>query len=285
MLRIRRALLGLAALALCWSLGPVAPATSVAGSDACGTRIPKPDGGFWSCTFVDNFSSASLDRRKWVPLSDGFATGETSGGAYACYRDDPSVVSVAKGVANLTVRKVSTPVSCGYASPTQYIGGSISTWHLFSQQYGRFEARMKVPDVTGPGLQEAFWLWPDDRYGSTSPWPSSGEIDVAETYANYPGLAVPFLHYGSGTGNVGVDTAYCPAVRGQWNTYRLEWSPTRLEVFVNGTSCLVNTSADIAFQKRYIVQFTAGLGYGSNAYTGATALPATTSIDYVKVWQ
>ena len=47
---------------------------------------------------------------------------------------------------------------------------------LFSQTYGRFEVRAQVPAPAIKGLQETFWLWPDNdtRYGS---WPGSGEID------------------------------------------------------------------------------------------------------------
>jgi hypothetical protein len=54
---------------------------------------------------------------------------------------------------------------------------------------------------------------------------------------------------------------------------------------VNGRSCLVNTSADPAFQKPYIVSLTQMLGTATNAYDGRTPLPATMSVDYVRVWK
>ena len=265
--------------------GKAGPATT---SDACGPQPVKPDGSRWHCTFVDDFAARSLDRTKWVPQT-AFASGTTA--AFACYRDDPSVVSVSGGSLNLTVRRVDTPVTCPVGdtvSSTRYLAGMVSTYHLFSQQYGRFEARTRTTAASYPGLQEAFWLWPDDRVTSAFTWPDAGEIDVSETYSVHPDLSIPFLHYSADAGGSqpGVNTAWdCTALRGQWNTYAVEWSPTRVEIFVNGRSCLVNTSGDQAFQKPYIVALTEGLGGVGNDYDGRAPLPATMNVDYVRVWK
>jgi beta-glucanase (GH16 family) len=269
----------------------VADATAVAGvatsTDACGVQPLKADGTRWHCTFSDDFAGSALDRTRWVPQTV-FTTGGTA--AHACYLDSPSTIAVAGGSLNLTVRKLSRSVSCmvnGIRFTTRYVAGMVSTYHLFSQQYGRFEARIRNRSTTAPGLHEAFWLWPDDQVESDAVWPASGEIDVSETYSVYPKLSIPFLHYSadSGGSQPGVNTAYdCTAYRGEWNTYTLEWTPSRIEILVNGRSCLVNTSGDPAFRKPYIVALTAGLGAGKNALTWKTPLPATMSIDYVRAW-
>lgn len=259
-----------------------------AATDACGLVLAKADGTAWACSFVDNFSSTRLDRTKWLPSSN-FATGDAT--AFACTKDDTSVVRPRSGVLNLTVRAVPTPVTCrlnGRSASTNYISGGVSSYRLFSQQYGRFEARIRTSTTTTPGLHEAFWLWPDDRYSSTTVWPAAGEIDISETFSQYPTLSVPYLHYWfDDYGQIpGTNTAYdCTAYRGAWNTYVLEWSPSRLEIFVNGRSCLVNTSGDAAFQKPYIMALTQGLGYGTNALRDPSILPATMQVDYVKVWK
>jgi beta-glucanase (GH16 family) len=256
--------------------------------DACGAQPRKPDGTSWSCAFQDDFDGSSLDRAKWLPQTV-FSSG--SPGAYACYADDPSVVDVANGSLNLTVRQVSAPVSCeadGKTISTSYLAGMVTTYHLFSQQYGRFEARIRNTATSAPGLHEAFWLWPDDRVASTEVWPNAGEIDVSETYSGSSGLSIPFLHYSADSGGPqpGVNTAWdCAASRGQWNTYTLVWSPTSIEIVVNGRTCLVNTSADPAFQKPYIVAFTEGLGAAGNEYDGRAPLPATMNVDYLRVWR
>jgi beta-glucanase (GH16 family) len=264
------------------------PPTTTTGTDACGTRPAKADGSLWSCTFNDDFSGSTLDRTKWMPQT-AFATGVQS--AHACYLDDPSVINVENGSLNLTVRKVANPVSCAFGNltgPTNYVAGSVMTYRLFSQQYGRFEARIKNTATTYPGLHEAFWLWPDDRYSDGTVWPTAGEIDVSETYSAYPNLSVPFLHYSADAygATPGLNTAWdCTAYRGVWNTYTLEWSATKLQILVNGKNCLTNTSADPAFMKPYIIALTQALGAAGNEYDGRAPLPATMNVDYIKVWK
>lgn len=264
------------------------PTTTTPTSDACGTILTKADGTKWACTLADDFNGTALDRTKWMPQTQ-FASGVQA--AHACYLDDPSVINVANGSLNLSLRRVSTPVSCtfgGMSGPTNYVAGSAMTYRLFSQKYGRFEARMKNTATTAPGLHEAFWLWPDDRYYDGTVWPYAGEIDISETYSSYPNLSIPFLHYSADVyGPVpGTNTAWnCTAYRGVWNTYTLEWTASKLEIFVNGKSCLVNTSGDPAFQKPYIIALTQLMGASGNVYDGRAPVPATTNVDYVKVWK
>lgn len=265
-----------------------APALLTSTSDACGPRPAKPDGTLWSCTFDDDFSGTALDRTKWMPQTQ-FSSGY--GADHACYIDDPSTISEGGGVLDLTLHRAATPVHCRFDHADQqasFVSGSVMTYHLFSQEFGRFEARVKDTATTMPGLQESFWLWPDDRYSSTALYPLSGEIDVAETYSSQPHLAIPFLHYAADAlgPRPGLNTAWdCPAERGVWNTYTLTWTAHRIEIDVNGRTCLVNTSGDPAFDKRYIMALTQLIGAKGNVYDGRAPLPATMSIDYVRVWR
>ncbi len=260
-------------------------------SDACGRQPLKPDGTRWSCTFSDDFVGVALDRTKWVPQTI-FSSGSFPLGPYACYYDDPSVVSVSGGALHLTVRGLSPPQQCSQVVPllpTSYGAGMVSTYHLFSQQYGRFEARFRTTDTDQPGLQEAWWLWPDDREGVLASWPLAGEIDIVETYSKYPGLGIPFLHYtanDNGGPIPGLNTSWdCEAQRGVWNTFTLVWTATSIEALVNGDRCLLNTSGNTAFMKKYILNLTQALGTGDNSYAGTAPLPATMDVEYVKVWQ
>lgn len=268
------------------------PASAVGGPGAmsapnCGATIYKADGSAWTCTFDDEFNGSSLNTRNWL-VQTNFSSGDPSV-AYACYENSLSNVSVSGGGLHLTVHKVATPVNCsGQSSPTSYTAGGVSTYRLFSQAYGRWEARIRDTATTAPGLQEAFWLWPDDRY-TVMNWPTTGEIDIAETYSQYPSLAIPYLHYtanDNGGPLPGTNTAWnCAAQRGVWNVYDLTWTPTSISIAINGATCLINTSADPSFTERYIVALTAELGQGGNALTSGTPLPATTDVDYVRVWK
>ncbi len=279
---------GLLAAALVVPLSPAGPSASAAPPAAskpdCGNRVAKPGGGSWTCTLADSFSGTSLDDRYWTGM-------DLYGSGALCVRDTPRTVSVSGGVLRLTVLPTDASVQCPEredGTRGSYAGAWVSSYYRFSQQYGRFEARMRVTAVDGPGLHEGFWLWPDVRYGSDADWPDSGEIDIAETYSSAPDLAIPFLHYSDDAkGPVdGLNTAWdCAATRGQWHTYTLEWTATRLEILVDGTSCLVNTAGASSFQKRFIIAFSQVLGGGDNLYDGGVPLPATTEVDYVKVWR
>lgn len=253
--------------------------------DDCGLRPRKADGTVWSCTFKDDFDGSALDRTKWVPQRNYSGSAEM----YACFRDNPANVNVAGGVLNLNLIKLDAPAWCQMAglAPTNLMSGGVSTYGLFSQQYGRVEARIKNTASDAPGLHEAFWLWPDIRYSSVADWPVSGEIDIAETYSNHNDIVLPFLHYSADKLGIqyGVNTNPCAAQRGVYNTYTLEWTAKRIEIFVNGRSCLVNTSGDPAFQKPYIINLTQAIGPINNMPTASTTFPASMQIDYVRVWR
>lgn len=269
------------------------PATTAGPRDACGVRPQKSPSAYWSCTFVDDFNQDSLDLTKWTRQTV-FTTGTLL--AHACYADDPANAAVSGGALRLTLRRVQLPVLCNFSGSllgTRFTSGMVSTYRTFSQRYGRFEARMKVTDADVPGLHEAFWLWPDDRAVTGLSWPAAGEIDIAETYSTFPDLAIPFLHYGeadNGGPVPGLNTAWdCRADRGVYNTYTLEWSPNRIEILVNGVTCLVNSGQGSAFGQAfntapYIIAFTQAIGDAANEYQADTPIPATTSVDYVRVW-
>jgi len=257
-------------------------------SDACGARLAKPDGTLWSCTFHDDFKGTSLNRDLWIP-SSSFITGDLDRQIYACYRDQPGNVSVSNGALHLTLRKESSPFACpGDLAPTYYSAGSVATYGLWSQQYGRFEARVKAPSQTGQGTAQVFWMWPDIRY-STINWPASGEIDVSQQFSNDRENSYPFLHYTEndlGGWQWGTNIQKCAAPADTWNTHTLIWDADRLEILVNGVSCLVNTSGDPAFKKRFIMILTQSMGWGdANYYVDSTPLPATMDVDYVRAWR
>jgi beta-glucanase (GH16 family) len=263
-----------------------APRSGPAAEQDCGGSAPiKPDGSRWECTFSDEFDGDSLDRSKWTPHTQH---GSGSAEARACNVDDPRNVAVADGALRLTVRKAKTPVVCE-RKPADYTAGNVSTYDKFSQQYARFEARIKPADAADPGLQEAFWLWPDVRETRFVLWPLSGEIDIAETYSHQPKLAIPFLHYAGINAlgpRPGVNTAWdCEAERGAYNTYTLTWTRDSLTIDVNGKTCLVNRSGNRAFNKPFIAALTSALGKGRNALTPETPMPATMSVDYFRVWR
>ncbi|UTI64276.1 glycoside hydrolase family 16 protein [Paraconexibacter antarcticus] len=299
----RSRLAGLLLTVLALALGAVtsAPASAAAkarppasGGPSCGTTIYKSAGVPWTCTFDDEFSGTSLDGSKWIAqqtANSGYTSGLT-----ACFVNTPDNISVAGGTLNLTARKEAAPFTCTdpYGNfTTQYTSGMVSTYGRFAQAYGRFEVRAKLPAATVAGLQESFWLWPSNPalYG---PWPGSGEIDMAEVYSQYADRAIPYIHYNAAAFDPNVTNTSCfISDIAAFHSYAVEWTTSTLKVIYDGQTCLVddwNPASPLVkpqpFDQPFIIALTQALGIGTNAFDPATTpLPATTSIDYVRVWK
>jgi beta-glucanase (GH16 family) len=154
-----------------------------------------------------------------------------------------------------------------------------------------------LPQTTLAGLQETLWLWPvnDTFYGS---WPGSGEIDLSEFFSQYATSDIPYLHYlfdpstTNPATNTNVNTKLCPINLSQYNDYAVTWDPGTITITINGQTCMTdnyqpsNVSSPAPFDQPFYIALTQALGVQSNAFNPfRTPLPATTSIDYVRVWK
>ena len=262
------------------------------GAPYCGPAIRKDLFSNWTCTFDDEFDGTALDPHKWVPVTTA-ASGLVPGPG--CYVNSPNNIAVYGGALHLTARQEAAPFPCSGpygTSWTSYSSGQVATYGLFAQQYGRFAVRAAFPAVTVAGLQSTLWLWPQNPAVTGS----VGEIDFAEWYSNYPDRNVPYIHYqydASTTNalsatNVVTNNDCVIGNLSAFHEYVATWTPTSILIQVDGTTCLVdNYSAAGAdpFAQPYFVALTQALGIGSNAFNPwGTPLPATTTIDYVRVW-
>ncbi|MDF1706041.1 MAG: S-layer homology domain-containing protein [Aeromicrobium sp.] len=256
----------------------------------CGVRIVKPDGTPWTCTFADDFTGTTLDRSKWLPLEtaqSGYSIGND------CYLDSPENIAVGSGTLKLTARTVD-PMTCQSPIgdyPSEHTAGSVSTWALFSQTYGRFEMRAKMPSVTAPGTHSAFWLYPQHP-GTYGAFPYSGEIDIVEYFSSWPDRGIPMLHYGPSENGAARTNHHCMiADPTQFHAYTAEWSRTGITILYDGQVCLTHTWEEVAgtplgapFDQPFTLTLTQGVGTVGNLPSSATAFPATMEIDYVRVW-
>jgi beta-glucanase (GH16 family) len=247
-------------------------------------------GRIWQCSFSDEFTGSALDRSKWVPQQSAFS-GFSSGNE--CFVDDPDNVAVGSGSLRLTVRREVTPFSCG-ALTVQHTAGMVSTFNRFSQAFGRYEIRARFPASAVRGLHSAVWLWPanDQRYGA---YPRTGEIDIAELFSVHRDRVIPFVHYATRVANdPTVTNNWCMVADvAQYHRYLLEWTPTSIVISIDGRQCLhhvIDPAAPLTapqpFDQPFLILLTQALGMGTNAFQpGLTQLPATTHIDYVRVWR
>ena len=258
------------------------------------------DGHTWTCSFDAEFDGTSYDHTQWVPITtagSGFTSGKT-----ACFVDSPNNISVSGGYLNLTARKEAARFTCKDPHgnfTTQETSGQLSTYGLFSQTNGRFEINALVPSAAVKGLQTSLWLFPQDEahYGR---WPASGEIDIAEMYSQYPTLAIPYIHYNVNslatnkkTNTNTVTNTACTITAGQFHDYVVEWTPTAITMTYDGTTCLVDhwvpaapLKAPQPFDLPFFITLTQALGVYPNTFNAnTTPLPATTKVDYVRVWR
>ncbi|HVT41462.1 MAG TPA: glycoside hydrolase family 16 protein [Acidimicrobiales bacterium] len=265
-------------------------ATPDNGSDCGGQPTVGVDGQLWQCTFDDEFNGTSLDASKWTAqqtANSGYHSGPE------CFMDDPANVSESGGTLNLTAEQTA-PFTCDtpfLAYQTQYTSGMVSTYQHFSQAFGLFEVRAKDSGTTEQGLQSSFWLYPETlSYGA---WPASGEIDIAELFSEYPQLAIPYLHYNGSSSDPDATNDHCViGDPGQFHTYAVEWTPSSMSFLYDGATCLTdhwNPQSPLEnpapFDRPFFICLTQALGITTNSFVaGSTPLPATTSVDWVRVW-
>jgi beta-glucanase (GH16 family) len=264
-----------------------------AGPD-CGPAVEKADGTDWECAFSDDFEGDALDTTHWTVLSS-LASGYRNGPE--CYLGDESPlgaddVAVGDGVLRLTARALDHEVVCpslGGDFPSRWTGAFVTTYGKYTTTYGRVEVRAAFPDVAVPGVHAALWLWPQDlAYGSEI----TGEMDLAEYFSQYPDRAVPFLHYQPAVAERTHTNNDCLVEDpGAMHTYVLEWEPGRATISYDGEVCVDHDiapapplSGSQPFDQPFTLNLTQALGVGTNAFTEATPLPATTTVDYVRVW-
>lgn len=254
-------------------------------SSYCGVNVyRKPNGTAWKCTLGEDFNGTALNSNLWrVMTSDKFGYGDRPD----CFVNNRNNIYVANGVLTLTSRKERATFNCvrdGRNVRTQYSAGMVSTYSKFTQSYGRFEFRAKLPYTTQKGLQTSMWLWPQGASGAS--WPASGEIDVAEWYSNWPDRVIPYLHQG----NIFISKSQitnnnCLVNRVQdWHTYLLEWTPDYLKISYDGRQCLYKKGGGAPFNKRYMISLFQGFGLDRNAPVAGTPSLAKAQFAWVRVW-
>jgi beta-glucanase (GH16 family) len=176
---------------------------------------------------------------------------------------------------------------------TDYTSGRIKTQNLFTQQYGRFEARMKVP--SGKGISPAFWM-----EGENKPfvgWPRCGEIDIMEDLGRTPDSYYSTLH-GPGFLSDSKLQAFFSIGQGKslsddYHVYAVDWSRTEVVFTLDGIPYgrIVRDTPehgrDIPLDQPFFIILSMAIikdPKGGPA-TQPGQLPAQLDVDYVRVYQ
>ncbi|MEV6913011.1 family 16 glycosylhydrolase [Amycolatopsis sp. NPDC051071] len=270
---IRRTMAVLAAAVLLGSL----PATA---------QAPASEAAVMAATFTDDFNGpagAGIDGSKWH-----FETGDNVNNHERQWYTSGTNNAALDGQGNLVITaKKENPgnYNCWYGR-CEYTSARLSTQGQFSQTYGRYEARMKLP--RGQGMWPAFWMLGTD-IGSVG-WPNSGEIDIMENVGFEPNTVHGTIHGPGYSGAGGIGAGYNgPNFSDDFHTYAVEWAPNQIKWFVDGNLYQTRTPADLNGNRWvfdhafYLILNLAVGGYWPGDPNSVTVFPQRLVVDYVHV--
>ncbi|MFG2587494.1 family 16 glycosylhydrolase [Streptomyces sp. NPDC048438] len=253
-----------------------------------GPGTPRADAA--AQTWADEFDGAAgsaPDSSKWTLEKGGSGNGNNE---LQYYTDSTRNASL-DGNGNLVItahRNSDSGLQCWYGT-CQYTSARMNTAKTFTQAYGRYEARIKIP--RGQGIWPAFWMLGDDL-GSAG-WPNSGEIDIMENVGKEPGTVHGTIHGPGYSGGAGIGASYSlpggRAFADDFHTFAVDWSPNALVWSVDGQTYQTRTPADVNGNKWvfdhpfFIVLNLAVGGNWPGSPDGSTSLPQTMTVDYVRV--
>lgn len=173
---------------------------------------------------------------------------------------------------------------------SNYTSARLLTQGKFEQQYGRFEARMRLP--YGQGIWPAFWLLGDDNNG-TEIWPDIGEIDIMEFRGQEPSTVLGSVHGPGYSGGESV-TKSLTLENDRFDTgfhiFGIEWGPDYVNYYVDDVLYNRITREDVpgewVFDRPFYIIINLAVG---GSFVGSpnseTVFPQTMLVDYVRVYE
>lgn len=230
--------------------------------------------------WADDFDGTELNTSNW---NYEIGTGQNGWGnnELQYYTNRPENIKVEDGMLVITARQESYEGS-------NYTSARIKTQGLFGKQYGRFEARIKLP--WGQGMWPAFWML-GENINEVS-WPNCGEIDIMENRGSEPTKINGTVHGPGYSGGESVTKAYeftNSRVDTEFHVYGVEWENDYINFYVDDVLYNQITPEDVngewAFDNPFfmLINLAVGGNYGGPPNAN-TVFPQTMYVDYVRVY-
>jgi beta-glucanase (GH16 family) len=249
----------------------------------------------WTITWSDEFNgpNGSLpDAKKWVRETGGNGWGNNEL-EYYTQRIENSRLEDGKLLIEARSERFTGPDGV----ERNYTSARLKTKGLFTQRYGRFEARIQIP--FGQGIWPAFWMLGDD-IGSVR-WPTCGEIDIMENIGREPATVHGSMHGPGYSGEHPLTAGYTlpsdkysktPRFADAFHIFAVEWEPDRVRFYVDDNLYATQTKADLPAGTRWVYDhpffILLNLAVGGN-WPGApdvsTVFPQRMLVDYVRVYE
>ncbi|WP_413788828.1 family 16 glycosylhydrolase [Ascidiimonas meishanensis] len=251
--------------------------------NSCSTDETQTVATFNNLVLEDNFDTEGApDSEIW---GYDIGTGENGWGnnELQYYTDRTENVTVENGYLLITAREESF-------NGSPYTSARLLTKGKFEQQYGRFEARMRLP--YGQGMWPAFWMLGDDNNG-TEIWPNIGEIDIMEYRGQNPSLILGSVHgpgYSAGEAISKGYTLQNDRFDTGFHVFGIEWGPNYINYYVDDVLYNQITPEDVpgewVFDRPFYIIINLAVG---GSFVGSpndeTEFPQTMLVDYVRVYQ
>jgi beta-glucanase (GH16 family) len=254
-----------------------------------GSAQPRSDSK-WILTWHDEFNAAngtSVDSQKWTAEIGGNGWGNNE---LEYYTARPRNARQEHG--SLVIEAIREPYAGADGVKRDYTSARLKTEGKFSQAYGRFEARIKMPK--GKGMWPAFWLLGDDI--SSLHWPNCGEIDIVENIGIEPSTIHGTIHGPGYSGAHGIGSPFTlPDNRhfsDHFHLFAIEWEPTEIRFYVDDHLYATRRPADLPAGTKWVYDhpffIILNLAVGGN-WPGnpdaSTHFPQRMLIDYVRVYR
>jgi beta-glucanase (GH16 family) len=244
----------------------------------------------WTLAWADEFSAAdgsAPDAAKWAYDLGGHGWGNNE---LQSYTSRPQNVKIQSGNLVITAQHEKFTGKDGMAR--DYTSARLKSQDLFTQAYGRFEARIKIPK--GQGMWPAFWLLGNDI--STADWPKCGEIDIMENIGREPGIIHGSLHGPSSVAPTSDLTGTILLPVGQsyaddYHLYAVEWEPHTVRFYVDSNNYATFTQrqwpagGQWTFDHPFFILLNLAVGgnWPGNP-DSTTQFPQRMLVDYVRVY-
>jgi len=262
--------------------------TSCGGPIAQPPILPPTSG--YTLAWSDEFSSANgsaPDATKWTYDLGGGGWGNQELESYTSRTQN---VQIQNGNLVITALQENYTGSDGIAR--NYTSARLKTQNLFTQAYGRFEARIKIPK--GQGIWPAFWMLGNDI--SQNGWPKCGEIDIMENIGREPGIVHGSLHGPSSVAHTSDSTSTVSLPPGKsysddFHTYAVEWEPGTVRFYVDSDNYATFTQAQwpgggqwVFNHPFFMIINVAVGGVWPGSPDASTQFPQQMLVDYVRVY-
>ena len=242
----------------------------------------------WVMTWEDEFDGqrgSPPDKNHWVAETGGNSWGNQE---LQYYTPRPENLRQQDGRLVMEAAKEEFTGSDGVKR--HYTSARITTQGRFSQSYGRFEARIKIP--FGQGMWPAFWLLGDDF--SKVGWPACGEIDIMENSGANRSTIHSSLHGPGYSHKEAITSSYTLPAGGfsdDFHVFAVEWAPQVIRFYVDDQLYATRTPADLpkgapwVFDHRFFLVLNLAVGGNLPGRPDrSTVFPQRMLVDYVRVY-